>query len=67
MKFLCTVPQKYMISHTEGGIQADSVPELGAKKDTWTQHDQVTGEWRRQHNKGFIICTPHQILSNHEE
>jgi hypothetical protein len=22
----------------------------------------ITGEWRRLHNKSFMICTPHQIL-----
>jgi hypothetical protein len=23
--------------------------------------DEVTGEWRRLHNKEFLLCTPHQI------
>jgi hypothetical protein len=27
-----------------------------------TKRDEVTGEWRKLHNGGFIICTRHQIL-----
>jgi hypothetical protein len=23
---------------------------------------EVTGEWRKLHNEGFMICTPHQIF-----
>jgi hypothetical protein len=25
------------------------------------KRDEVTGEWRRLHNKEFMLCTPHQV------
>jgi len=24
--------------------------------------DEVTGEWRKLHNRSLMICTPHQLL-----
>jgi hypothetical protein len=26
------------------------------------KRDEVTGEWRRIHNRELMLCTPHQIL-----
>jgi hypothetical protein len=35
-KFVCTVSQKYILSHTDGRKWAEGIPELGAEKDIWT-------------------------------
>jgi hypothetical protein len=38
------------VSHTEGRSQAEDVKE-GAEKDIRPKRDEITGDWRRLHNK----------------
>jgi len=49
-----------LVSHTAGGTQVEGVQEKGDEEIFGAKRDDVTGDWRRLHNKE--LCALHQIL-----